>query len=527
MIFLSNADGTITATVAQPLYQGSSQANEVVLIGPFPASSIISVAFRLPNGQILKPRLTENVDGEFNMTELPDFAGKFFDANGTECRAWRLELDATITAIPGVVTLQFFVAKGVTPDNKPIILPTSSTTINIGAGVTYIPVNLSEADWDDITTATAMAQKAAADAETAADNAEQAKQEFLDLNPLFKLDVPRIVYATDERGEQKYFYYSTGAAQSTFPIRRLNGQITAPDQSKYPPSENEYVSRAFGDGRYVKKNSRSGEGRASIYGATNLDIQVMFPIDANPNPAQVETTVIATKKTVADAINELKSSITGVYQYKGSVTNYDDLPTENLTTGDVYNVVNTSEVNGIDYPAGTNFAWNGTEWDALGGDLEVILNKIAELEKQYGEELKPNISAYTQYTGEGVKSQYTIPKLEYGVYNIICGAGCDITFKYKSGNTEKTYSLTTDALGTKSHVTIYKFQFNIQDYGAAIRTVQGIAIYYVSSLSSMSGAGCHTKFNIVSDIEIIPNVSNGVPAIPLIIRQQMNSTPLG
>lgn len=57
----------------------------------------------------------------------------------------------------------------------------------------------------------------------------------------------------------------------------------------------------------------------------------------------------------------LKSDITGMYKYKGSVTNESNLPTS-ATTGDVYNIVNASSYGG----AGMNVVWTGTEWDALG-----------------------------------------------------------------------------------------------------------------------------------------------------------------
>lgn len=52
----------------------------------------------------------------------------------------------------------------------------------------------------------------------------------------------------------------------------------------------------------------------------------------------------------------LKSDITNMYKYKGSVATVSLLPSTGQTSGDVYNV----EANGM------NYAWNGTEWDALG-----------------------------------------------------------------------------------------------------------------------------------------------------------------
>lgn len=57
------------------------------------------------------------------------------------------------------------------------------------------------------------------------------------------------------------------------------------------------------------------------------------------------------------------------YVYKGSVTNFSDLPT-NAQNGWVYSVENEhTDSAGILHPAGANFAWNGSKWDDLGGSL--------------------------------------------------------------------------------------------------------------------------------------------------------------
>lgn len=69
----------------------------------------------------------------------------------------------------------------------------------------------------------------------------------------------------------------------------------------------------------------------------------------------------AADKTKLDAFGTadtyaLKTDITGMYKYKGSVASVSNLPTSGNTTGDVYNTEDT----------GMNYAWNGSEWDALG-----------------------------------------------------------------------------------------------------------------------------------------------------------------
>ena len=52
----------------------------------------------------------------------------------------------------------------------------------------------------------------------------------------------------------------------------------------------------------------------------------------------------------------LKSDISTVYKYKGSVANYEALPQDSNQVGDTYNLTDT----------GMNYVWTGTAWDALG-----------------------------------------------------------------------------------------------------------------------------------------------------------------
>ncbi len=63
----------------------------------------------------------------------------------------------------------------------------------------------------------------------------------------------------------------------------------------------------------------------------------------------------------------IATAISSVYRYKDSVATYANLPASGQTIGDVYNVVAAYG----DYPAGTNWAWNGSTWDALGGSFTI------------------------------------------------------------------------------------------------------------------------------------------------------------
>ena len=65
----------------------------------------------------------------------------------------------------------------------------------------------------------------------------------------------------------------------------------------------------------------------------------------------------------------LKTDITSVYKYKGSVESYSDLPASGQTVGDVYDIQTADATHGI--LAGDNVAWNGTTWDRLGGTFVI------------------------------------------------------------------------------------------------------------------------------------------------------------
>lgn len=66
----------------------------------------------------------------------------------------------------------------------------------------------------------------------------------------------------------------------------------------------------------------------------------------------------------------LKSDITNMYKYKGSVATVSALPSSGNTTGDVYNVE----------ASGMNYAWNGSDWDALGETFTITAITNTEID---------------------------------------------------------------------------------------------------------------------------------------------------
>lgn len=79
--------------------------------------------------------------------------------------------------------------------------------------------------------------------------------------------------------------------------------------------------------------------------------------EINDKPTTVSGYGISDAYTKAEVDNK----ITAMYKYKGSVASFVNLPTTGNVIGDVWNVADT----------GKNYAWDGTAWDALGGDFDL------------------------------------------------------------------------------------------------------------------------------------------------------------
>lgn len=71
-------------------------------------------------------------------------------------------------------------------------------------------------------------------------------------------------------------------------------------------------------------------------------------------------------KALMTEITGVKNKLTNIYTYKGSKATYASLPTD-AVAGDVWNVEEAYD----GHPAGTNYAWTGTAWDALAGSIDL------------------------------------------------------------------------------------------------------------------------------------------------------------
>lgn len=89
-----------------------------------------------------------------------------------------------------------------------------------------------------------------------------------------------------------------------------------------------------------------------------------------------------TKAYVDEGINAVKSSMTSIYTFKGTVDDLEalkGLSEESLKVGDVYNVK----------ASGMNYAWTGEKenpdyddgWDPLGGMIEIPTLTVEDIDK--------------------------------------------------------------------------------------------------------------------------------------------------
>lgn len=112
------------------------------------------------------------------------------------------------------------------------------------------------------------------------------------------------------------------------------------------------TGKAFVDWSDAPSASATTPGLAKI--GTGLKVNESGAIEIDPTTApahEVNWSDIQGKPDVA-----VKSDLTALYKYKGSVASVSDLPTEGNEVGFVYNVEDT----------GMNYGWTGSAWDALG-----------------------------------------------------------------------------------------------------------------------------------------------------------------
>ena len=105
---------------------------------------------------------------------------------------------------------------------------------------------------------------------------------------------------------------------------------------------------------YVKQQWVDGQTKVDAAHLNHIEQGIADVESAIPDVSQFATKDDTYTKEQIDA------KISSVMSYKGTVATVEDLPSS-ATVGDVYNVTDT----------GMNYAWNGSQWDALGSDVDL------------------------------------------------------------------------------------------------------------------------------------------------------------
>ena len=125
---------------------------------------------------------------------------------------------------------------------------------------------------------------------------------------------------------------------------------------------------------------------ADYSGWKQLDVSAAQTVEIIDNLTSQSTTAAlsANQGRILDSkITDLQSKLTAIFTYKGTKATYEELEAvESPTVGDVYNV----EAAHNNVPAGTNWVWNGTDWDALAGTVDLS----GYVQKEAGKQLIPD-----------------------------------------------------------------------------------------------------------------------------------------
>lgn len=112
MLIFVNANGEVVGTTPLGITQGSSKANTLQLVCPFP-NAIVSVSFQLPNGIVLGPYLEDDYGtpaNEYVMQKAFDIPG--YGVEGSTLTVYTYTCNKEISALPGNLGVQFFVHVG-------------------------------------------------------------------------------------------------------------------------------------------------------------------------------------------------------------------------------------------------------------------------------------------------------------------------------------------------------------------------------------------------------------------------------
>lgn len=148
------------------------------------------------------------------------------------------------------------------------------------------------------------------------------------------------------------------------------------------------------------------------------------------------------------SIYALKTEISTIYRYKGSVATYDQLPVASQVVGDAYNVASDDKSHGI--KAGDNVVWKGTYWDNLSGYVD--LSPYLTSEAASGIYLRQDTASTTYATKASLSSYATKSELS----------------SYATKSELSSYALKTEIPDVSGYQTIAQHNADIQELSTEI-----------------------------------------------------------
>ena len=196
------------------------------------------------------------------------------------------------------------------------------------------------------------------------------------------------------------------------------------------PNETEIVNiRFLGQSLRLKRSSDEAVVIGSLRGKAHC-----YTLDVSTGYIWTDDAIEI--QLIKSDISDLKTKTTSIYAYKGTIA-FEDLPTTGQAIGDTYDINNDFTLHGEDYLAGSNVAWNGSDWDVLASNIppadkipyegRVNTTNIKEAIDLLAGELEFDALATAinktldkdldvTYTGNLSSLTITIPECEHGYY---------------------------------------------------------------------------------------------------------------
>ena len=95
MVFIFDANGNLCNSIPENVYEGSNEANTIVVVAPWTSGTQVYMSYQLPNSLYSEPVLMTSFDTAMFPVD--------FKAN-----AWSIDIDDVITQSSGIVNFQFF-----------------------------------------------------------------------------------------------------------------------------------------------------------------------------------------------------------------------------------------------------------------------------------------------------------------------------------------------------------------------------------------------------------------------------------